>query len=596
MTIAQDNATQYAGGSFLLEDFPPAELFTPDELSEEHRMIRATAERFMLEEVMPNVDRIESKDLDFMRSVLRKAADLGLLGAEIPERYGGLALDLLSLMLIGEQISRLASFSVSFGAHAGIGTAPVLYFGNEQQKSKYLPLLASGELLSSYALTEPHSGSDALAARTKAVLSEDGTHYILNGNKMWITNGGFADLSMVFAKVDGDKFTCFIVETAWEGFAPASEEKKMGLNGSSTTGLVLENVKVPVENVVGEIGKGHKVALNVLNIGRFKLGAWCIAGAKFAINDAISYARERTQFGKHLHEFGAIKQKFGQMLVYTWIGDAMNYRTAGLIDRSLKALDPEDYSGILKGIEEYVIECAVLKVKCSEFLDFVVDECVQIFGGYGYSREYPAERAYRDSRINRIFEGTNEINRLTITGMLLKRAMAGRLMLMDSLMEIQTELEQGVTEEAAAGPIGAERALVKASKKATLLAAGLAINTVGFDQPEEKHQEVLMRIADLVMEVFAQDSGWLRCQKLVDQRGEADNALQIDITRVFIHQSVARVHQLARQLLADVVADPAELKMHLGAIDRLMAHTPINTVEPLRRLADRAIELGRYPF
>ncbi|MCA9791247.1 MAG: acyl-CoA dehydrogenase family protein [Candidatus Eremiobacteraeota bacterium] len=596
MTIAQDNATQYAGGSFLLEDFPPEELFTPDELSEEHRMIRATAERFMLEEVMPNVDRIESKDLDFMRSVLRKAADLGLLGAEIPERYGGLALDLLSLMLIGEQISRLASFSVSFGAHAGIGTAPVLYFGNEQQKSKYLPMLASGELLSSYALTEPHSGSDALAARTKAVLSEDGTHYILNGNKMWITNGGFADLSMVFAKVDGDKFTCFIVETAWEGFAPASEEKKMGLNGSSTTGLVLENVKVPVENVVGEIGKGHKVALNVLNIGRFKLGAWCIAGAKFAINDAISYARERTQFGKHLHEFGAIKQKFGQMLVYTWIGDAMNYRTAGLIDRSLKALDPEDYSGILKGIEEYVIECAVLKVKCSEFLDFVVDECVQIFGGYGYSREYPAERAYRDSRINRIFEGTNEINRLTITGMLLKRAMAGRLMLMDSLMEIQNELEQGVTEEATGGPIGAERALVKASKKATLLAAGLAINTVGFDQPEEKHQEVLMRIADLVMEVFAQDSGWLRCQKLVDQRGEADNALQIDITRVFIHQSVSRVHQLARQLLADVVTDPAELKMHLGAIDRLMAHTPINTVEPLRRLADRAIELGRYPF
>lgn len=595
MTLIQEPAT-IPGGSFLLQEWSIDDLFTPDELSEEHRMIRDTAERFMNERVMPNLDRLEGKDYDLLKKVLREAADLGLLGAEIPERYGGLALDLLSLMLIGEQIAMLASFSVSFGAHAGIGTAPVLYFGTEDQKQQWLPKLASGELLSSYALTEPHSGSDALAARTKAVLSDDGKHYILNGNKMWITNGGFADLAMVFAKVDGDKFTCFIVPTETEGFSPATEEKKMGLHGSSTTGLSLDNVKVPVENVVGEIGKGHKVALNVLNLGRFKLGAWCTASSKFALNDAIKYAKERTQFGKHLHEFGAIANKFGQMIVYTWIGDAMNYRTAGMIDKSLKSLDAEDYKGALKAIEEYVVECSILKVKCSEFLDFVVDEGVQIFGGYGFSQEYPAERHYRDSRINRIFEGTNEINRLTIAGMMLKRAMAGRLPLMDALMEIQNDLMEGKAVEASEGPLGKELDLVKASKKATLYAAGVAINAVGFDKPEEKHQEVMMRIADLAMEVYAQDSGWMRCQKLLKDRGEDKCALQKDVTQVFISQSVGRVQATARQLLADVVADADELAGHLGAIDGIMAHTPVNVVEPLRRLSARAIELGRYPF
>lgn len=593
MTITQESM-QAAGGSFLLEEFPPAELFTPDELSEEHRMIRDTAERFMLDRVMPNMDKLENRDFDLMKSILKEAADLGLLGAEIPERYGGLALDLLSLMLIGEQIARLASFSVSFGAHSGIGTAPVLYFGNEEQKAKWLPILASGQMISSYALTEPHSGSDALAARTKAVLTEDGKHYELTGSKMWITNGGFADLSMVFAKVDGEKFTCFIVDTSTEGFSANAEEKKLGLKGSSTTGLTLEKVLVPVENVVGEIGKGHKVALNVLNIGRFKLGAWCTASSKFAMNDALKYVVERTQFGKKLADFGAIKQKIGQMVTYAWIGDAMNYRTAGMIDKSLKALDPEDYKGILKAIEEYVIECSILKVKCSEMLDFVVDECVQVYGGYGYSQEYPAERHYRDSRINRIFEGTNEINRLTITGMLLKRAMSGRVPLMDSLMEIQNELMEGVKHDIGDGPIDKEKALVKASKKTTLLAAGLAVNAVGFDKPEENHQEVMMNIADLVMEVYAQDSGWMRCQKLIDERGVDKCGLQMDAARVFIHQSADKVQQLARQLVANVVADEEELQQHLGAIDSLMQHTPINTVEPLRRLADRAIELGKY--
>ncbi|MBI3929391.1 MAG: acyl-CoA dehydrogenase family protein [Armatimonadetes bacterium] len=597
MTIAQEPSTSVVpGGSFLLEEFPPEDLFTPDELSEEHRMIQSTAERFMLERVMPNLERIENKDYDLLKRLIRESAELGLLGAEIPEEYGGLQLDLLSSMLIGEEVSRLASWSVTFGAHTGIGSYPILYFGTEDQKAKYLPMIVTGEKISSYALTEPHAGSDALAARTKAVLSEDGKHYVLNGSKMWITNGGFADLAMVFAKVDGTKFTCFIVETDTPGFSPGADEKKLGLKGSSTTALTLENVRVPVENVVGEIGRGHKIALNVLNIGRFKLGAWCMAGAKFALNEAILYAKERTQFGKNLHEFGAIKQKLGQMITRIWIGDAMNYRTAGLIERGLKASPSGDSAAKLKAIEEYAAECAAIKVMSSEFLDFVVDEMVQIYGGYGYSCEYPAERAYRDARINRIFEGTNEINRLTITGMLLKRAMANRLPLMDRLMEIQTELQEGIQQADVPGPIGREKNLVLASKKASLLCAGLAINAVGFDRPEEKHQEVLMRISDLVMEVYAQDSGWLRCQKMILDRGEEKVSLQIDALRVFLNDSTNRIRTNCRQLLSEVISDPDELTGYLANIETILDSMPISTVAPLRRLADRAVELGRYPL
>ena len=435
-----------------------------------------------------------------------------------------------------------------------------------------------------------------MAARTKATLSDDGSHYILNGSKMWITNGGFADLAMVFAKVDGDKFTCFAVETAWDGFSAAAEERKMGLKGSSTTALNLDNVKVPVENLVGEIGKGHKVALNVLNLGRFKLGAWCTAASKFAMNDAISYAKERTQFGKHLVEFGAIQQKIGQMVVETWVGDAMNYRTAGMIDRSIKAVQAGDTVGKLAAIEEYVIECSILKVKCSEQLDFVVDESVQILGGYGYSAEYPVERAYRDSRINRIFEGTNEINRLTITGQLLKRAMGGRLALMERLMGLQEEMQARNFGDVGEGPLGREAYLANASRKATLLAAGLAVNVIGMNKPEENHQEQMMAIADMVMEVYAQDSALLRCQKLLAERGEEKTALERDVLAVYVQQSSARVRELARTLLADVIEDQKELGKNLMALEALLNKTPVGTCQPLRRLAAKAIDMGRYPF
>lgn len=584
------------GGGFLIGESAPAEVFTPDNLSQEHRMIRETVASFMNDKVMPNIDKIESKDLAFLKKTLLEAAELGLLGAEIPEEYGGMELDLLSLMLIGEQIAQLASWSVSYGAHTGIGTAPLLYFGSPELKAKYLPRMVTGELISSYALTENHSGSDALAARTKATLSDDGKHYILNGSKMWITNGGFADIAMVFAKVDGDKFSCFLVETAWEGFSSAPEEKKMGLNGSSTTALSLDNVKVPVENLIGEIGRGHKVALNVLNLGRFKLGAWCTAASKFALNDALAYAKERTQFGKALVEFGAIKQKIGQMVVETWVGDAMNYRTAGMIHESIKLAEGGDMALKLAAIEEFVIECSILKVKCSEQLDFVVDEGVQILGGYGFSREYSAERHYRDARINRIFEGTNEINRLTITGQLLKRAMQGRLPLMERLMELQEELSTKNFGAADAGAIGMEKHIANSCRKATLLAAGLAVNVIGANKPEENHQEQMMAIADMIMEVYALDSAVLRCQKLVDERGESATKLEQDLVRIFAQQSAERVRRSARTLLADVLEDADELKANLRAIEALVGQSPKSTCAPLQRLAARAVELGRYPF
>lgn len=585
MSVASQDAKVVPGGSFLISDFPTSQLLTPDHLSEDHRAFRQTAERFMVERVMANVEKLEHKDHATLKLLLKEAADLGLLGAEIPEENGGMGADLLTIMLITEEMGRLASFSVSFGGHAGIGTAPVLYFGNAEQKAKWLPKLASAELISCYALTENHSGSDALAARTKAVLSEDGKHYVLNGSKMWITNGGIADVAMVFAKVDGQHFSCFIVETNTPGFSASAEERKMGLHGSSTTALTLEDVKVPVENLLGEVGKGHKIALNVLNLGRFKLGAWCIAAAKYALNDAIAYSKERTQFKKPICEFGAIQQKLAEMVIRVWVGDAMNYRTAGMIETSLGASESSDPAAALKAIEEYVAECSILKVAGSEYLDFVVDEAVQIFGGYGFSAEYPVERAYRDARINRIFEGTNEINRLTIVGTLLKRAMTGQLAL----------LQPPVFAENYQGPLAEEYAQLCKAKQAALLCAGTAAKIVGQDQPDQHHQEVMMAVADIVTEVYAMDSAFARCSKLIQEKGADKLALQIDITQVFFSASRARFHAIARQLLANLVTDTATLQGMLKQLDALLTSVPRNSVEPLRRIAIRALEAGRYP-
>jgi len=581
--ITSSDATVFPGGAFLLQDFPVETLLTPDTLSEEHRMIRQTAERFMVERVMPNVEKLEHKDHETLKTLLREAADLGLLGAEIPEAYGGMGLDLLSTMLITEEIARLASFSVTFGGHAGIGTAPVLYFGNEEQKQKWLPKLAACEVISCYALTENHSGSDALAARTKAVLSEDGKHYHLTGSKMWITNGGIADLAMVFAKVDGKAFTCFVVEANTPGFAAAAEERKMGLHGSSTTALSLENVKVPVENLVGEIGKGHKIALNVLNLGRFKLGAWCAAAAKYALNDAISYSKDRTQFGKPICEFGAMRYKLAQMAVRCFVGDSMNYRTAGMIETSLARVENKDPQASLKAIEEYVAECSILKVACSEYLDYVVDEAVQIHGGYGYSAEYAVERAYRDSRINRIFEGTNEINRLTITGSLVKKAMSGQLNMM-----------AGVQTSDTGDLLAAQKKQVIAAKNAVLLVAGSTIQTIAGDNPEEKHQEALMAIADLAIEIYAMDSTWLRTAKLIQERGADKVQFQQDILEVFLQEATTRLWTRSRQLLANLMPAGEALQKTLAKVDALLGQPPVNIQQPLARIATRLLEAGKY--
>ena len=586
MSVATEDAKVIPGGSFLISDFPSEQLLTPDHLSEDHRAFRQTAERFMQERVMTNLEKLEHKDHTLLKALLKESADIGLLGAEIPEEFGGLGADLLTIMLITEELGRLASYSVSFGGHAGIGTAPVLYFGNQEQKAKWLPKLASAELISCYALTENHSGSDALAARTKATLSEDGKHYILNGSKMWITNGGIADLAMVFAKVDGQHFTCFIVETNTPGFSASAEERKMGLHGSSTTALTLENVKVPVENLVGEIGKGHKIALNVLNLGRFKLGAWCIAAAKYALNDAIVYSKERTQFKKAICEFGAIQQKLAEMVVRVWVGDAMNYRTAGMIEASLHASGSSDPSAALKAIEEYVAECSILKVAGSEYLDFVADEAVQIYGGYGFSAEYPVERHYRDARINRIFEGTNEINRLTIVGTLLKRAMTGQLALLQP-PSFQADYQ---------GPLAEEYGILCRAKQAALLCAGTAAKVVGADQPDQNHQEIMMTVADIVTDIYAMDSAFARCTKLIQERGAEKAQLQTDITQVFFNAARGRLQGMTRQLLANLIADPTALAGTIKQVDGLLAGVPRNTVQPLRRIAQRALEAGKYPL
>ncbi|CDM66431.1 acyl-CoA dehydrogenase family protein [Pyrinomonas methylaliphatogenes] len=591
MSAVLEHKDLIAGGSFLIEERAPEEILTPEDFTEEQRMIADTTRQFVDSEVRPAIPQLERHDWDLARALLRKAGELGLLGANVPEEYGGLGLDQTSGTLISENVGRSASFAVTFGAQTGIGMLPILYFGTEEAKRKYLPRLVTGELVAAYALTEAGSGSDALAAKTTARLSEDGRHYILNGEKMWISNGGFADVFVVFAKVDGEKFSGFIVERG-PGLTNGAEEHKMGIKGSSTTALILSDVKTPVENLLGEVGKGHKIAFNILNIGRFKLGASCLGGMKLMLHESIRYANERHQFGRPISSFGAIKSKLAEMAIKTWVGESVVYRTVGLIEAAIKAT-AHDAESKLRAIEEYAAECSIIKVMLSEYCDEVADEMVQIYGGYGYSADYPAERAYRDSRINRIFEGTNEINRMLIPGMLMKRAMQGRLALLPAAQRLMDEVLQPAPAsfDEEDGLLVAEHKLAQNAKKIALMTLGTAVQK--YMQALEDQQEILMSVADIIMDAYAMETAILRARRIATRDGEEAAARYVAMARVFCHDAIERVETNARVALA-AMSEGDELRTLLAALRRFAKRTPANAVAARRRIADAFIEANRY--
>src|SRR3954466_11374584 len=584
-----------AGGSFLLETRSPDEIFTPEDFSEQHVLIGQTAEEFAQKEIVPNIEKMELKDFSITRDLLKKAGELGLSGVEIPEAYGGMELDKVSAAVIADHIAKYAGFATTWGGHTGIGTLPLVYFGNDAQKQKYLPKLAAGEIVGAYALSEASSGSDALNCRSRAELSSDGKHYILNGEKMWITNAGFADLFTVFAKVDGEKFTAFLVERNFPGFSIGAEEHKMGIRGSSTCPIILNDCKVPIENVLGEIGKGHVIAFNILNVGRFKLGAMCVGGARLSLENAIAYAKQRKAFNKTIADFGMVREKLAQMATLIYVGESMIYRTVGMMDAALAEVDKSAADAAkqtLKAIEEYAVECSIIKVWGSEMVDYVVDETVQIYGGYGFVEEYPAERAYRDARINRIFEGTNEINRLIITGFLLKRALSGQLALMPAIKGLMDEVLSGPSSTGELeGLLAEERTLVQKAKKLGLFAAGAA--TQKYMQAIQDQQEIMGAIADMVIEIYAMETALLRALKIVGQKSEANAALPIAMTRVYLSQSMEKIESAARRIIA-AVADGDMLRTQLAILRRLSKHDPFNVIELRQQIAQKVIERGKY--
>ena len=592
-TLSAVPATKVPGGSFLIEERKPEDVFTPEDFTEQHLLIAQTAEEFANKEIVPNIEKMEHKDFAVIRELVKKAGELGLSGVDVPEQYGGMELDKVTSAIIADRIAKYGGFSTTWGAHTCIGTLPIVYFGTEEQKKKYLPGLASGEKVGAYALSESSSGSDALNCRTRAALSADGRHYLLNGEKMWITNAGFADLFIIFAKVDGEKFTAFIVERGVPGFSVGAEEHKMGIRGSSTCPLILNDCKVPVENVLGEIGKGHHIAFNVLNVGRFKLGAGCIGSARNCIESAIAYAKQRKAFGKVIADFGLIREKLANMAAGIFTGEAMAYRTVGMMDAAIAQLDPghTDMAPVRKVIDEYAVECSILKVWGSEFISYVVDEAVQIYGGYGFVEEYPAERNYRDVRVNRIFEGTNEINRLVITGFLLKRAMSGQLPLMAAIKKLMDEVLSGTTEEGEEGPLAQERKLVAMAKKIGLFAAGIA--TQKYMQAIQDQQEIMGAIANMVIETYAMESAVLRAQKLAARNGEAGAALAIAMTRVYMSGAMEKIESAARLVIA-ACAEGDMLRSQLAILRRLCKYEPFNTVALRRTIAQRVIETGKY--
>ena len=585
------------GGEFLIKDSDPQSVFIPEEINEEQKMMVETAGEFVKNEIWPKLDAIDHKEPGLTVSLLEKAGELGLLGTSIPEEYGGLGGDFNTNTFLSMAMGTSYSFGVSFAAHTGIGTLPILYYGNDEQKTKYLSKLASGEMKSAYCLTEPTSGSDALSAKTTAKLSDDGKYYILNGQKMWITNGGFADILITFAKVDGDKFTCFIIDTKSPGFTSGQEEEKIGIKGSSTRALFLDNVKVPKENILGEIGKGHYIAFNILNVGRFKLCAMTTGGAKKFSSLSVNYANERKQFGRQISSFGAIKYKLAEQAIKIFVAESATMRTSGLLnDKELELLNSGKSYGeaMIGAAEEYAIEAAMLKVFGSEVLDYVVDETVQVYGGYGYSEEYPAARGYRDSRINRIFEGTNEINRLLTVDMLVKRSMKGRLNLLGPAMAIQKEL-MSVPEfgEEPTGVLVKELQAIRNAKKSILMTAGMAVQK--FMQKLADEQEVIMNLTDMLIEVYTSESAILRTQKLAAMKNEAELQPYIDITKVYVSDSLERINLYGKHAIASF-AEGDELKLLTLGLKRFTKFDLVNTTRLRRNIADRMIEANGYCF
>jgi alkylation response protein AidB-like acyl-CoA dehydrogenase len=585
------------GGSFLLESALPQDVFTPADLTDDQKLIGQTAEEFVTKEVMPLVKELENKKPGLMAEMVRKGAELGIMSGGIPEQYGGAGLDKIATTVLTEKLSIYGGFAVTHGAHAGIGTLPIVYFGTEEQKKKYLPKLASGEMIGAYCLSEPQAGSDAQNSLTRAELNKEGTHYILNGQKMWITNGGFADLYVVFAKVDGEKFTAFIVERAFPGCKPGNEEHKMGIHGSSTTPVFLENCKVPKENVLHEIGRGHIVAFNVLNAGRFTLGASAVGGSKYVLAAASKYSKERKAFGKQIGEFGLMKEKLSEMAIQLFAVESMVYRSAGNMESAMSAASASGGDKVqttMKVLEEYAIESSIAKVYGSEMLDFVVDEAVQIFGGYGFHEDYPVCRAYRDSRINRIFEGTNEINRMLIIQMLMKRAMGGQLALIPAAMKLADEILAGPSfEEAPEGVLAEESRVVANAKKMFLQAAGGAVQK--FREKLADEQELIGALSNIVMEVYAMESCLLRAQKAAAAKGEAATSVMVDAARVFIADAAERLEHEAKRAIA-AVHEGDMLTTQMAVLKRFGKRGAVDTIALRRNVAAAVQARDRYPF
>ncbi len=583
-------AKRVTGGSFLIEDLQPEDIFTPEDLSDEQRQIGAMTAQFAADKILTQVAAIEGKQYDVQRKLMRELGELGLLGVDVPEEYGGMELDKVTSAVVAQEISVLGSFSVTFSAHVTIGTLPLVWYGTPAQKAKYLPKLASGEWIASYALSESSAGSDAMNIRTTAKLSEDGKYYLLNGEKMWISNAGFANIFTIFAKIDGEKFSAFLVELGTEGLTIGKEEHKLGIRGSSTCPLILENCKVPVENLLGVAGKGHQIAFNILNVGRYKLAANAVGGAKIAYRDGVRYAKDRVGFGKSITQFGLVKEKIAESAAGIYAAEATLYRVVGAIDAALAELDkksPTYTQEVQKRIEEFAVECSILKVFGSEMLERVVDQMLQLHGGYGYVEEFAAERSYRDSRINKIFEGTNEINRLITTGWMMKRALAGTLPLLPAIKQLMDEVMAGPTGKSSFdGPLAEEKALLASAKKLTLFAAGVASQRFAAELADQ--QEVMGALADMLTEVLVLESTVLRTEKM-----NGRTALAVKLTKHYAARSF-RVMETSAEKVLSAVAEGDMLRTYMAIFRRLSKHEPVNTVVLGREISAAIVEAGQY--